>query len=62
MKIKTSYVWPPCPIPPFWEAWDDSRGADSSPIGRGPTEAEAIKGLAELLEDERDEPRGVILR
>jgi hypothetical protein len=44
-KIKTSYVWPPCPIPPFWQAWDDDLGADSSPYGEGPTEQEAIEDL-----------------
>jgi hypothetical protein len=44
-KIKTSYVWPPVPVHPFWEAWDDNLGADTSPIGRGATEQEAIEDL-----------------
>jgi hypothetical protein len=51
-KIKTAYVWPPASsAPPFWEAWDDDLGADSSPYGYGPTEAEAIADLERQLEE-----------
>ena len=32
-----------------WQAWDDRLGADTSPIGNGPTEAAAIADLTEML-------------
>lgn len=33
----------------IWQAWDDNLGADSSPIGEGRTEEEAISDLMEML-------------
>ena len=54
-RIKTSYEVPPCPIPPFWRAWSDDLGADSSPYGEGPTEAEAIADLKRQLEEQEPE-------
>lgn len=49
-RIKTAYeaVWDQ------WLAWDDQLGADTSPIGWGATEAEAIADLGQLLEDAAD--------
>ncbi len=42
-RVVTSYDPPPIPYRTMdWSAWDDKLGADSSPIGRGATEAEAI--------------------
>jgi hypothetical protein len=40
-------------IPPWdhWIAYDDDMGADTSPIGAGKTEAEAIDDLMQRLED-----------
>lgn len=35
----------------IWQAWDDNLGADSSPIGEGRTEAEAIADLMEMLDE-----------
>jgi hypothetical protein len=32
-----------------WQAWDDNMGADCSPIGDGPTEADAIDDLLWML-------------
>jgi hypothetical protein len=32
-----------------WQAWDDRMGADSSPIGNGATESEAVDDLMEML-------------
>ena len=32
-----------------WQAWDDDMGADTSPIGTGRTEAEAIEDLQWML-------------
>jgi hypothetical protein len=49
-KIVTSYENPPIPVPAFWVAWDDNLGADTSPIGQGATEAEAIECLVEMLD------------
>ena len=34
-----------------WEAWDDRLGADTSPIGRGATEAEAIEDFNRQIEE-----------
>lgn len=34
-----------------WEAWDDRLGADTSPVGHGATEAEAVSDLERLLEE-----------
>jgi hypothetical protein len=51
MKIKTEYVFPP--IPDRSNDWsaidDDTYDGLGSPIGRGPTEAEAIEDLKEKL-------------
>ena len=50
MKLKTAYWQPPIPLRTFdWSAWDDERGQDSSPIGWGMTEGEAIEDLKEQL-------------
>lgn len=50
MKIKTSYWQPPIPLRSFdWSAWDSDRGEDSSPIGWGMTEQEAIDDLREQI-------------
>jgi hypothetical protein len=35
----------------IWRAWDDRLGADTSPIGDGPTEADAIDDLMWQLND-----------
>lgn len=35
----------------FWQAWDDRMGADTSPIGNGPTEVAAVADLQEMLAD-----------
>jgi hypothetical protein len=51
-RIIAAYEWPPTPYPPFWRAWDDNLGADTSPYGQGKTEAEAIADLMAQLEDE----------
>ena len=51
LRIVTSYQHPPTPFPPFWEAHDDCMGADTSPIGRGATEAEAVEDLIAQLEE-----------
>ena len=37
-----------------WSAWDDRYGADTSPIGRGDTEAEAINDLRDQIADAND--------
>lgn len=48
-RIVTSHVsgmpWP------IWQAWDDRFGADASPIGSGPTEADAIADLEWQLDE-----------
>jgi len=50
--LVTSYECPPIPYRGAdWAAWDDRLGADSSPIGRGATEQEAIADLMEQMED-----------
>lgn len=36
----------------IWLAWDDRLGADTSPIGDGRTEAEAIEDLQRQLEED----------
>lgn len=51
MRIHTAHNWPPTPCPPFWEAWDDDQGTDTSPIGRGATEQEAIDDLLAQMEN-----------
>jgi hypothetical protein len=53
MKIHTAYEHPPIPTPPFWLAWDDNLGADTSPYGQGATEQEAIDDLLAQLEKTR---------
>jgi len=35
----------------IWQAWDDRLGADASPIGDGPTEADAIDDLQWQIDD-----------
>ena len=35
----------------MWTAWSDRLGADTSPIGRGPTEADAIADLLWQLDE-----------
>jgi hypothetical protein len=50
-RIVTEYEWPPTPYPPFWRAWDDDMGADTSPYGQGETKEEAIADLMAQLED-----------
>lgn len=55
MTIKTEYSPKPIPNRDFdWEAWDDSRGAEAA-TGYGPTEADAIARLKELLESKYGE-------
>jgi hypothetical protein len=51
LHIVTCFEHPPTPCPPFWHAWDDNLGADSSPYGQGATEQEAIDDLLDQLED-----------
>ena len=50
-RIITAFEWPPTPLPGYWQAWDDRLGADTSPIGTGATEQEAIDDLMAQLED-----------
>lgn len=50
-RIRTVYEHPPIPAPPFWRAYDDALGADTSPYGMGETEQEAIDDLMAQLED-----------
>jgi hypothetical protein len=50
-RIHTTYEHPPAPMRPFWRAWDDRLGADTSPYGQGATEQEAIDDLLAQLED-----------
>lgn len=49
-RIVTVYEHPPTPHPPFWRAWDDDLGADTSPYGQGETKQEAIDDLMAQLE------------
>lgn len=35
----------------IWQAWSDDLGADTSPIGDGPTEADAIDDLQWQLDE-----------
>lgn len=52
VMIYTSNTFPPIPARQFdWAAWDDNLGADSSPIGRGATEAQAIADFMEQMEE-----------
>ena len=49
MKVATEYVRPPVPTSQYdWAAMVQGE-EDSLPIGRGPTEAEALRDLAEQL-------------
>lgn len=50
-RICTAYEHPPIPCPPFWLAWDDDLGEDTSPYGQGETKEEAIDDLMAKLED-----------
>jgi hypothetical protein len=49
-RILTYYVDPPIPNGAHWTAQDDRLGADTSPIGQGATEQEAIDDLLAKLE------------
>jgi len=49
-RIATAASWPGT-----WQAWDDDMGPDTSPIGTGATEAEAVADLVDMLEDEADD-------
>jgi hypothetical protein len=51
MKIRIAFTHPPTPCPPFWEAWDDDLGTDTSLIGRGATQQEAIDDLMARMGD-----------
>lgn len=53
-KIITQYTWPPTPMGGFWEAFSDRLGADTSPVGRGATEEEAIADLLEQMGETND--------
>jgi hypothetical protein len=48
-RIIASQMDNPCWV--IWQAWDDRFGADDSPCGYGPTEAEAIADLEWQLDD-----------
>lgn len=51
MKVATEYIRPPVPSTQYdWMASVEGE-EDSMPIGRGPTEAEALRNLAEQLAD-----------
>jgi hypothetical protein len=50
-RIVTTFVTPPIPNADHWQAWDDNMGADTSPVGMGLTEAEAVADLEAQLED-----------
>jgi hypothetical protein len=49
-RILTAYDWPPVPLSGWWIAWDDNLGMDTSPIGTGQSEQEAIDDLKAQLE------------
>lgn len=46
----------PTPWGVHWQAWDDRMGADTSPIGNGPTEVAAVADLQEMLADMESYP------
>ncbi len=50
MNIKTAMI----SVLPWslWQAWDDNKGEDASPIGEGRTEEEAIEDLKRQTEEE----------
>lgn len=48
-RIITEFVRPPIPNADHWTAHDDRLGADTSPIGTGRTEAEAVEDLKRQL-------------
>lgn len=51
MTVITEYVRPPVPTTQYdWAAMVEGE-EDSMPIGRGPTEAQALRDLAEQLAD-----------
>jgi hypothetical protein len=50
-NIRAYVEYPPGPTPPFWRAYDDNLGADTSPYGVGSTREEAIEDLMWKLED-----------
>lgn len=51
MTVETEFIRPPVPSTQYdWMAYVKGE-EDSLPIGRGPTEAEALRDLAEQLAD-----------
>lgn len=50
-RILTSYEWPPAPGGGYWIAWDDVAGTDTSPVGVGQPEQEAIDDLLAQMDD-----------
>lgn len=51
MKVETAWIKPPVHSNKYdWMAYIEGE-EDSMPIGRGPTEAEALRDLAEQLAD-----------
>jgi hypothetical protein len=53
MLIKTSHDFPPIPIRNFdWSAYVDNYGEDS-PLGRGPSEREAVQTLFQTLDEDQ---------
>ena len=50
-RILTTWVDPPFPNGGHWQAHDDRMGADTSPIGHGRTQDEAVEDLLIKLED-----------
>lgn len=57
MKIQTSFEYPPIPDRRFdWSAVDDDTyDGEGCPIGRGPTERDAVMDLLNQMEDNLDE-------
>ncbi len=54
-RIRVSYECTPLPYRGLdWCAWDDVRGSDSSPYGRGETAEEAIADLEWRLAEEQE--------
>lgn len=53
IRIKTNFEYPPIPDRRFdWSAIDDETyDGEGCPIGRGPTEQDAINDLLEQIED-----------
>lgn len=52
MTIITQYVCPPVPTRAWdWMAYVEGDEEGNGPTGRGPTEAEALRDLCEMLAD-----------